>query len=161
MNRALLEEMLKRMKKNLHDAKDIGTLKIGALFALGSQLEAIFYFIGHELGTKIDDVREKELAKSLMKVAEKYHLGRVEVIENAPDHISFRLENCSSCRQLIGEGNEGNDSKVGQGFCSFEAGVFAGIVERLTNKHCFAQETSCALETGTENCEFIIVIPQE
>jgi predicted hydrocarbon binding protein len=160
MNRSLLEEMLKKMKKNLREGKDIGTLKIGALYALGSQLEAIFYFIGHELGSKIDDIRDKDLTKSIIKVAEKNHLGHVEITEEAPDHIAFKLENCSSCRQLIGEGDE-EGTKVTQGFCSFEAGLFAGMVERLTNKHCFAQETSCALETNTGVCEFIIVIPQE
>jgi len=156
MNRILLEEMLKKMKKNLHENKDIGNLKIGALFALGSQLEAIFYFIGHELGTKMDDVADKDILKTLTKVAESYNLGKIKVLENTKDHISFRLESCESCHQITG-----TETKVGQGFCSFEAGVFAGIVERLTNKHCFAQETSCSLENKLNACEFIIVIPPE
>ena len=66
MNRILLEQMLEKMKKLLKDGKNIGELKIGALFALGNQLEAIFYFIGHELGSKLDDkLEENDIAANL------------------------------------------------------------------------------------------------
>ncbi len=37
----------------------------------------------------------------------------------------------------------------------------AGIVEKLTNIHCFAQELSSALETGNDYCEFMIVFQKD
>ena len=43
MDRKLLEEMLRKMKMRLLQGEDIGNLKVGALFALGEQLSAIFY----------------------------------------------------------------------------------------------------------------------
>ena len=41
-----------------------------------------------------------------------------------------------------------------------EAGLFAGIVERITGKYCFAQELECRL-SGKEAhmCKFMIVVP--
>ena len=54
MNRILLEEILSKMKTNLQNGEKIGDFKVGALFALGSQLEAIFYYVGHELGSKFE-----------------------------------------------------------------------------------------------------------
>lgn len=157
MNRPFLEEMLNKMKKQMKSGVDVGNLKIGALYALGSQLEAIFYFIGHELGSKLDDHQnEKDLVKALIKTIEQYHLGKIQIKESTSDHISFYLQNCGSCKEAIG-----SDVKAQPGFCSFEAGIAAGIVEKITGKHCFAQELSCSLEKKSNACEFIIVIPQE
>jgi predicted hydrocarbon binding protein len=156
MNRLLLEEMLEKMKKKLQTGENIGNLKIGALFALGSQLEAIFYFIGHELGSKIDPTpfSPSDLKKALIELAEKYHLGKISIMELDAAHVTFRLEHCLSCGEI-----ERTDIKIEQGFCSFEAGLFAGFVEKLTNKHCFAQEINCRLQ-GHPECEYMIVIPE-
>ena len=57
----LLSKILGQMKNFLKNGKDIGNLKISALLSLGHQLEAIFYYLGHELGTylnpkKLDDI---------------------------------------------------------------------------------------------------------
>ncbi len=157
MNRILLEGMLKKMKLLLKNGSNIGDLKIGALYALGNQLEAIFYFIGHELGSTIDDepMEDKNLVAVLNQVTASYHLGTFHLIEESPDHITFGLEECRSCKDI-----DIPQIEIQQGFCSFEAGLFAGIVERITGKHCFAQELECRL-SGKEAhmCKFMIVVP--
>ncbi|MHA1821332.1 MAG: V4R domain-containing protein [Promethearchaeota archaeon] len=158
MDRKLLEHMLTKMKENLKQGKDIGNLKVGALFALGSQLEAIFYFSGHELGSKIgSDLPKAEdiekIAEILKDVSSEYHLGGFKIDEMSNNHITFTLEDCNSCKDFP------KDFKTEGTFCSFEAGVFAGIVEKISNKHCFAQELQCRLQ-GNVSCQFMIVIPE-
>ncbi|MHA1301708.1 MAG: V4R domain-containing protein [Candidatus Helarchaeota archaeon] len=157
MNRMLLEHMLTKMKEGLKKNESIGNLKIGALFALGSQLEAIFYFVGHELGSKFECSPAKnsdELISQLVKISEEYNIGKFKVVEQSEDHITFNLESCNSCKDFP------DDFTSDSPFCSFEAGLYAGIVEKITNKHCFAQELSCRLQKGGNSCQFMIVIPQ-
>ena len=159
MNRILLEGMLKKMKILLENGSNIGDLKIGALYALGNQLEAIFYFIGHELGSTMDEdsFKKTKLTEALQNVTEKYHLGTFHLVEENNDHITFGLEKCSSCKDI-----DIPQINIQPGFCSFEAGLFAGIVEKMTGKHCFAQELECRL-SGIEAsmCKFMIVIPTD
>jgi len=42
MDRQLLSKILAQMRKNLKEGKTIGDMKVGALLALGHQLEAIW-----------------------------------------------------------------------------------------------------------------------
>ena len=60
MDRQLLSKILTQMRRFLKEGKAIGDLKVGALLALGHQLEAIFYYLGHELGTilKVEQVTD-------------------------------------------------------------------------------------------------------
>jgi predicted hydrocarbon binding protein len=161
MDRALLEHMLRRMKKQLIDGASIGNLKVGALFALGSQLEAIFYFMGHELGSKIGEGFEKretkvdKIVESLRMIAKEYHLGEFKLEEKTEEHITFDLIHCGSCSDFPPD-----FTSEATTFCSFEAGLFAGIVEKLTNTHVFAQELACRLQ-GNPSCQFMIVIPKD
>ncbi len=157
MNRLLLEQMLRKMKTKLEQGGSIGDLKIGALYALGSQLEAIFYFIGHELGSTLHDVCDQEkIVANLECLAEQYHLGEFLLEEEAADHITFGLRHCGSCQDI-----DVSNVQMNQGFCSFEAGLFAGVVEKLTGKHCFAQELECRLQGKLDMCKFVIVIPEK
>lgn len=158
MDRILLEHMLSKMKNSLKKGEDIGNIKIGALFALGSQLEAIFYFVGHELGSKIDVPNETDsdkIIENLKRLSKEYNIGDFILDEKSIDHITFTLSRCNSCRAFPDDFN--SDSP----FCSFEAGLYAGIVERMTNKHCFAQELMCKLQKEARKCQFMIVIPQD
>lgn len=157
MNRLLLEQMLQKMKQILQEGGSIGDLKIGALYALGSQLEAIFYFIGHELGSTLhEDCLKKTIIDSLICISEKYHLGEYIPDETEKDHISFSLKRCGSCKDI-----DVSNIQMNQGFCSFEAGLYAGVVEKITGKHCFAQELECRLQGKSEACKFMIVIPEK
>lgn len=158
MNRILLEEMLKKMKQLLEKGDDIGNLKIGALYALGNQLDAIYYFMGHELGGVLEPeiLQDGQIIPALKKLTLKYHLGIFHIEEENAEHITFSLEQCSSCKD-IGV----TKLQIPQGFCSFEAGLYAGIVEKMTGKHCFAQELECRLQGTASNCKFMIVIPPE
>ncbi len=160
MDRKLMEEMLRRMKLRLLEGKDIGNLKVGALFALGEQLSAIFYYVGHELGSKIEidnggPITEiDQIIEKFLEVTKLYHLGEIIIDEKDNGHITFHLDECDSCRDLPVA--IPSDST----FCSFEAGLFAGIVERMSNKRCFAQELECRLQ-GATHCLFMIVIPTD
>ncbi|MCF2140772.1 MAG: hypothetical protein K9W44_12020 [Candidatus Lokiarchaeota archaeon] len=158
MNRMLLEEMLQKMKKDLQKGKDIGNLKIGALYALGNQLDAIYYFMGHELGGALhaDELPHEPLIPALEKISRQYHLGTFYVLEENKEHITFELDECNSCKDI-----EIPRMAIPQGFCSFEAGLYAGLVEKMTGKHCFAQELECRLQGKTDRCKFMIVIPQD
>ncbi|MBN2155934.1 MAG: hypothetical protein JW776_07820 [Candidatus Lokiarchaeota archaeon] len=160
MDRKLLEEMLRKMKMRLLQGEDIGNLKVGALFALGEQLSAIFYYVGHELGSKIE-IRNgpitdiDQIIAKFIEVTKQYHLGQIVIDEKDVGHITFHLAECNSCKDLPTSIPSDNS------FCSFEAGVFAGIVEHISNKRCFAQELECRLQGRTSHCQFMIVIPSD
>ena len=161
MNRILLEQMLQKMRSFLKEGKNIGDLKVGALYALGNQLDAVYYFVGHELGSTIEGGREiisdtSILIETLKKFSAKYHLGNMIIDEYNDEHITFDLENCPTCKNI-----DVPSTEISQGFCSFEAGLFAGLVEKITGKHCFAQELECRLQKKAKNCKFMIVIPND
>ena len=159
MDRQLLSKILMQMKSYLKDRKDIGDMKVGALLALGHQLEAIFYYLGHELGTilNVRQIKEVEdIPEELKKIITEYNIGELEIMESSSEIVSLNLKGHSSHRDLIGRGikSEGN-------FCSFEAGMLAGIVEKMSNVHCFAQELNCSIQSGKDACEFMIVFQKE
>ena len=155
MDRQLLSKILAQMKKNLKEGKDIGDMKVGALLALGHQLEAIFYYLGHELGTtlKVKNVKDvSQIPDELKKIIAEHNLGDVEITESTEEIVQLRLKGHSSIKDLIKKG-----IKTSGSFCSFEAGLLAGVVEKLSDLHCFAQEVGCALQTGESFCDFMIV----
>ena len=159
MDRQLMSKILTQMKKHLEENKEIGDLKVGALLALGHQLEAIFYYLGHELGTILSVKRIKEvkdIPEELKSIIPKYNIGDIIITESTNEIITLKLKGHSSSKDLIGKGikSKGN-------FCSFEAGMLAGIVERMSNTHCFAQEVNCGLQTGKDACEFMIVFQKD
>jgi len=159
MDRQLLSKILSQMKKNLKEGKDIGDMKVGALLALGHQLEAIFYYLGHELGTtlKVKNVKDTtQIPEELKKLISEYNLGEVEITESTEEIVQLRLKGHSSIKDLMKKG-----IKTSGSFCSFEAGLLAGVVEKLSDRHCFAQEVGCALQTGESYCDFMIVIQKD
>jgi len=155
MDRQLLSKILAQMKKNLKEGKEIGDMKVGALLALGHQLEAIFYYLGHELGTtlKVKNVKDvTQIPDELKKLISEYNLGEVEITESSEEIVQLKLKGHSSIKDLMKKG-----IKASGNFCAFEAGLLAGVVEKLSDLHCFAQEVGCALRTGESYCEFMIV----
>ncbi len=157
MNRILLESILQKMKTSLANGENIGDLKIGALYSIGSQLEAILYYVGHELGSLITDLPEEgSITEKLQTACERYHLGEFKLKEHNPEHLIFSLSQCQSSEKIA-------DVKVktDEMYCSFEAGLFAGLIEKITKKHCFAQEINCKVQGEVEACEFMVVISKE
>ncbi len=147
------------MKNHLKKGLDIGNLKVASLLSLGHQLEAILYFIGHELGSviKVDPVKDvTKIPKGLKEVTSEYNLGKIQIMDNSEDIIQLRLKGHSSSKDLMDKGIKSQGS-----FCSFEAGLLAGIVERMSNIHCYAQELSCSLQSGEDFCEFMIVFQKD
>jgi len=159
MDRQLLSKILAQMRKNLKEGKDIGDMKVGALLALGHQLEAIFYYLGHELGTilKVKPVKDiTQIPDELKRIISEYSLGAVEITESSEEIVQLKLKDHSSIKDLIKKG-----IKTSGSFCSFEAGLLAGVVEKLSDRHCFAQELGCSLQTGENFCEFMIVFQKD
>ncbi len=159
MDRSLLSKILVQMRKHLEDGKEIGDMKVGALLALGHQLEAIFYYLGHELGTilKVKQLKDvKNIPEALKEKITEYNLGEVEITESSEELVQLKLRGHSSIKDLINKGIKTEGS-----FCSFEAGLLAGLVERMTNIHCFAQEVDCSLQSGNTYCEFMIVFQKD
>ncbi len=154
MNRALLDTVLNQMKQGLLAGDVIGDLKIAALFALGSQLEAIFYYLGHELAAKFDVNPAKTpdpILQQLQDISAKYHLGTIQLTSKTAQQITFTLANGYSTRFV-----KSDQLRTQSTFCSFEAGLFAGLVERMTGNHVFAQEINCKCQ-GKPACEFMVV----
>jgi len=111
------------------------------------------------LGTiiSVKEVKDvSDIPEALKKVAEEYSIGDITITESTNEIIQLRMEGHSSIKDLIDKGIKTKGS-----FSSFEAGMLAGIVEKLTNIHCFAQELSNALETGKNYCEFMIVFQKD
>jgi predicted hydrocarbon binding protein len=159
MDRQLLSKILNQMKKNLKEGRDIGDMKVGALLALGHQLEAIFYYLGHELGTilKIKPVKDiSQIPDEIERIISEFNLGKVEITESTEEIVQLKLKDHSSIKDLIKKG-----IKTSGSFCSFEAGLLAGVVEKLSDRHCFAQELGCSLQTGENFCEFMIVFQSQ
>ena len=159
MDRQLLSKILAQMKKNLKDGKEIGDMKVGALLALGHQLEAIFYYLGHELGTtlKVKNIKDiTQVPEELKKLISEYNLGEVEITESTEEVVELRLKGHSSIKDLMKKG-----IKTSGSFCSFEAGLLAGVVEKLSDRHCFAQEVGCALQSNEDHCKFMVVIQRD
>jgi predicted hydrocarbon binding protein len=159
MDRQLLSKILAQMRKNLKEGKSIGDMKVGALLALGHQLEAIFYYLGHELGTtlKVKQVKDiNKIPEELKNIIAQFNLGGVEITEASDEIVQLKMKEHSSIKDLIKKGIKASGS-----FCSFEAGLLAGIVEKLSDRHCFAQEIGCSLQTGESYCEFMIVFQKD
>ncbi|MFX1395824.1 MAG: hypothetical protein ACFFAS_02145 [Promethearchaeota archaeon] len=166
MDRQLLSKILAIMKSRLLEGKEIGDMKVGALLALGHQLEAIFYYLGHELGTflKVDPVSDpKQIPEGLKNAISEYNIGEVDITDSTEEIVQLRLKGHSSSKDLVNK-----DIKSKGNFCSFEAGLLAGLVEKLLagcgtmdNVHCFAQELNCSLQSGEDFCEFMIVFQNE
>ena len=159
MDRQLLSKILTQMREHLKKGKEIGDMKVGALLALGHQLEAIFYYLGHELGTtlKVKQVKDiNQIPEELKSIISQFNLGEVEITDSSDEIVQLKLKEHSSIKDLIKKGIKTTNS-----FCSFEAGILAGIVEKLSDRHCFAQEVGCSLQTGESFCEFMIVFQKE
>ncbi|MHA1149659.1 MAG: hypothetical protein ACTSR8_15595 [Promethearchaeota archaeon] len=159
MDRQLLSKILGQMKSHMMAGKDIGNLKISALLSLGHQLEAIFYYLGHELGTILDINKVNsidQISQGIIDACAKFNIGEVEILESTQELIQLNLKGHSSSIDLIGKGITSEGS-----FCSFEAGLLAGIVEKMSNIHCFAQELNCCLQTDGDRCKFMIVFQKE
>jgi len=155
MDRQLLSKILAQMRKNLKEGRSIGDMKVGALLALGHQLEAIFYYLGHELGTtlKIKQVKDvSQIPSDLKKLFSDFNLGEIEITDSTEEVVELIMKDHSSIKDLIKKGIKATGS-----YCSFEAGLLAGIVEKLSDRNCFAQETGCSLQTGENYCTFMVV----
>ena len=115
--------------------------------------------MGHELASlfEVKDATELEdIVKELETIVSKFHVGKVTITECSEETIKLQLEGHASSRDLI---NKNITSETP--FCSFEAGILAGIVEKITNLHCFAQELSCSLQSNETFCEFLIVFQRD
>jgi len=159
MDRQLLSKILAQMRKNLKEGKTIGDMKVGALLALGHQLEAIFYYLGHELGSilKVKPVKDiSQVSEELIQIIADFNLGSAEITESTEEIIQLKLKDHSSIKDLMKKGIKTTGS-----FCSFEAGLLAGVVEKLSDRHCFAQELGCSLQTGNNYCEFMLVFQKD
>ena len=67
--------------------------------------------------------------EEVLKLSIEYNLGEFVLNESDKDHITFTLIHCNSCNDFP------EDFISDSPFCSFEAGIYAGLVEKMTNKH--------------------------
>jgi len=111
------------------------------------------------LGTtlKVKQVKDvDQIPNALKNLISQFNLGEVEITESSDEIVQLKMEGHSSIKDLIKKGIKTTGS-----FCSFEAGLLAGVVEKLSDRHCFAQEIGCSLQTGENYCEFMIVFQKD
>ncbi len=92
---------------------------------------------------------------------EKYHIGEIEITNSSEEIVELKLKGHSSSKDLVNK-----DLRTKGNFCSFEAGLLAGLVENMiktstSNFHCFAQELNCSLQSGNTYCQFMIVFQKD
>ena len=99
--------------------------------------------------TKIDNLHDEYGRLRYKNMSEFDNMTDEEIVQ-------LKLKGHSSIKDLINKGIKTEGS-----FCSFEAGLLAGLVEKMTNNHCFAQEVDCSLQSGKDHCEFMIVFQKD
>ena len=95
MDRQLLSKILAQMRKNLKEGKVIGDMKVGALLALGSQLEALHYYIGHELGTtlKVKQVKDIfQIPSELKDIISQFNIGDIEITKSSDEIVELKMK---------------------------------------------------------------------
>ena len=106
---------------------------------------------------KVKPVKDiSQISQELQRIIAEFNLGSAEITESTEEIIQLKLKDHSSIKDLMKKGIKTTGS-----FCSFEAGLLAGIVEKLSDRHCFAQELGCSLQTGQNYCEFMLVFQKD
>ena len=106
---------------------------------------------------KVKQVKDTgQIPVALKDIISQFNLGEVEITESSDEIVQLKMKGHSSIKDLIKKGIKTTGS-----FCSFEAGLLAGVVEKLSDRHCFAQEIGCSLQTGENYCEFMIVFQKD
>jgi len=111
------------------------------------------------LGTTLKVKQSKDINQipnDLKDLISQFNLGEIEITEATDEIIELKMKDHSSIKDLIKKGIKATGS-----FCSFEAGLLAGIVEKLSDRNCFAQEIGCSMETGEDNCKFMVIFQTE
>lgn len=132
--------------------------KLYRIFSRSPSIRRIYY-LGHELGSTLNITQIKDITKipkELERIISEFNIGEVEITESSEELVQMKLKKHSSIKDLINKGIKTEGS-----FCSFEAGLLAGLVEKMTNTHCFAQEVDCSLQSGKDYCEFMIVFQKD
>ena len=79
-----------------------------------------------------------DIATSLVNLSKNYNIGELEIIENSlPQSITFSIYGAQSSQDIDPPKDK---THIPSGICSFEAGLFAGYVEKCSGKHCFSQQ---------------------
>lgn len=109
----------------------------------GPAATATGYLAGKKLGQALPVARLEDF----LQLCEELRLGRVHVREIAGGHFHVDVEECVTCAGL---------QPVGRPLCSFESGLIAGAVQRITGQPTHSRETTCIGGLGDATCGFEI-----
>jgi hypothetical protein len=114
------------------------------------EVDGLLYSLGYELGKevmseKIKGTALEDVLKELSSYWKHAHLGEIEIIEKN-DNVVLRVVECFDCVTM---------PDIGKNLCFFDAGIFAGTLEKILQRKYSVREVKC-WGTGYEYCEFEI-----
>jgi hypothetical protein len=114
------------------------------------EIDGLLYSLGYELGREVmsQKIAGNELGDVLRELSnywKRTNLGEIEIIRKN-DTVVLRIVECFDCMSM---------PNIGKTLCFFDAGIFAGTLEKLLQKKYSVREVKC-WGTGYEYCEFEI-----
>jgi hypothetical protein len=112
------------------------------------EVDGLLYSLGYELGKEVmgEKIQGKSLDRVVEGLAEYWRhtgLGEIEVV-NRDDTLVLRIMECFDCVSM---------PNIGKTLCFFDAGIFAGTLEKNLKQKYSVREVKC-WGTGYEYCEF-------
>ncbi|MFN6961053.1 MAG: DUF2507 domain-containing protein [Rhodocyclaceae bacterium] len=104
---------------------------------------------GYLAGKKLGSTLPLASLDDFLRLCEDMRLGRVSARQIATGHFHVDVEECLTCAGL---------RPVGRPVCSFESGLIAGALQRITGQAVVSREVTCIGGLGDATCGFEIHI---
>lgn len=125
------------------DVSPIAARRLGGLFGPAATAT------GYLAGKKLCQALPLSSLDDFLKLCEDLRIGRVSAREIATKHFHVDVEECLTCAGM---------QPVGRPICSFESGLIAGALQRITGEHVNSREITCIGGLGDATCGFEIHI---
>lgn len=102
---------------------------------------------GYLAGKKLGGMLPLASLDDFLKLCEQLRIGRVSARQIAAGHFHVDVEECLTCAGL---------QPVGRPICSFESGLIAGALQRITGQTVVSREVTCIGGLGDATCGFEI-----
>jgi len=109
-------------------------MRYGHERTIGPMVANIWYQGGHRLGHAIVSSGRVKNLDDLKAFMIEHKIGLLDVLENSEDSTKINLYECIACSGI---------PNIGKAVCTFEAGLIAGVLEKLTGKNLRVVEKYC------------------
>lgn len=142
-----LENILRPVRKELGDEVSLYLFRIFRLLAIRNALKGgmagIIYrrakIIGNKLGLKTE--------KAMVEKVRDLKIGILKIVSSRGKKKVLHLTESATASGI---------PNIGRPICFFEAGLFAGMLESITNRRIDLKETKCG-GLGDNACEFVLI----